>query len=984
MATIDPVIVKIQADVTNLQQGLEKANAYLKGLDDNVKKADSAFAGMGTRLKQLGATIGVTFGASQLVSFLRDSVRESQQAEAAQARLRNLLLNTNGATEAQITALQKQAKALEQVGVVSADNVTVAQSQLATFDLSAAAIGKLTPAILDYVTAEKGASASADDFKQMTNSLAQALQGNFASLSRVGFVLDEATKKQISHGTEMERSEALVRVLNSTYEDMNKKIRETSEGAVQVAINDFNNLKQEIGDGLQPAVDKFAAFLSKTLFPAISNVIGFIKDNQKEIKAFAITIGIATAAWAAYQVQQKLATLTFKTFTEALKKNAFVLVVTALASLVAMLVKAYNNVQWFRDAVNATASFALRAFAAIVPMVANVGEIIGKVVTGPLRTFLAALSKLPGVGKYAKGALDIINGGLNGLSDLGTKAAAKADELARKLDNMGKIAKKSGKDVADASAGVLDFGKGRAGGGKGALTEEQKKKLDKYKDDVKSAYKDINEVIADANDKAQEALVRRNERMAEANERFKETELELTERKNSQIKEAEERLEEAKAELKERQRKAEETATKKHTEAVLAIQAEYGRRERELQRARDEKLADLEQAAQRKRQEITERGIEKLADIVEKSRARLRDAWTKGTEFSLENLFGAAKTKGGSILDAVRDQLTKTRGFQKELAALAGRDYSQTFIEQIAKAGPEAGMDMLAQLKELTPAQEAELQKLYVALEDVNQSGMNEIANTLSTSTSFATYELQQMYEATQGEITKALAEVNSELNRNVAEAKAAYSQALEEAAALRTQKLDEAQKDLNEALADAQASYNAALAEAQKAHDKAVEAAKATFDKGLAEAQKVLQKALTDAQKDYEKAIDDINASTQKKLDSLMEKLRAIAAAMNAISRGSGVGVVGGAQTFVPITPTPPATTNPSPGYGGGYAVGEEPGSGTTVNQTFNNVTADPYDVHMATLTAIRYGQAITPKPAPAVRLRTGSGGGRFEMAME
>jgi hypothetical protein len=53
----------------------------------------------------------------------------------------------------------------------------------------------LTPAILDYVTAEKGATASTSDFKQMTNGLAQALNGNFSSLTRVGFVIDEKHKE---------------------------------------------------------------------------------------------------------------------------------------------------------------------------------------------------------------------------------------------------------------------------------------------------------------------------------------------------------------------------------------------------------------------------------------------------------------------------------------------------------------------------------------------------------------------------------------------------------------------------------------------------------------------------------------------------------------------------------------------------------------------------------------------------------------------
>lgn len=460
MATIDPVIVKIQADVADLKTGLEKAEASLKGLDDNVKKADSGFANFTSRVKQLGATLGVTFAAGQVVSFFRESVAAAQQAEAQQARLRTLLLNTNGATEAQIDALGRQAKALEKVGVVSADNITMAQSQLATFDLSAAAIGKLTPAILDYVTAEKGATASAEDFKMMTNGLAQALNGNFASLTRTGFVLDEATKKQISHGSEMERANAIVRVLNSTYKDFNTSLRNTSEGAMQVAINDFNNLKQQIGEALQPAVNAFARFLSTVLIPLMSKLVTFIQENSKEIKAFAIVIGIGAASWAAYTVAVNAAKIAQAALNFVVSANPFAKVVTVVALLVAGMVRLYNTNETFRQIVINVAQNALFAFASIITVVSRLGETLVKVTTGPVRALLTALSYLPGVGNLAKNGLEMINKGIDSISDFGDKASAKALELSNRLEGLAKVSKKAGEETKKTLA-IGDFGQGR-------------------------------------------------------------------------------------------------------------------------------------------------------------------------------------------------------------------------------------------------------------------------------------------------------------------------------------------------------------------------------------------------------------------------------------------------------------------------------------------------------------------------------------------
>lgn len=167
-------------------------------------------------------------------------------------RLYRLLENTTGATREQVKVLQDQAKALEKVGVVTAGNIWVVQSQLATFDLSVDTIKTLTPAVLDYATAEKWAAVSADELQSLTNWLAQALQGNFGSLTRVWFVLDENTKKMISNWTEAERSQAIVEVLNSTYADFNKNLRDTPEWQLQVFNNTIKDLQQNIWQALIP------------------------------------------------------------------------------------------------------------------------------------------------------------------------------------------------------------------------------------------------------------------------------------------------------------------------------------------------------------------------------------------------------------------------------------------------------------------------------------------------------------------------------------------------------------------------------------------------------------------------------------------------------------------------------------------------------------------------------------------------------------
>jgi hypothetical protein len=218
------------------------------------QQAESGLEKLGVGFAKVGkaVAVGVAAVGAGILAFAKVSIDSAIEAEAAQNRLATILTNTGNAADGQVQALNRQAEALERVGVASAGNITTLQAQLATFDLSAATIETLTPAIIDYVIAEKGATASAGDFQSAANGLAQALSGNFASLTATGFVLDDVTRELISNGTEAERAAALVAILESTYAGFNEAARETTEGQLQALKNGFDGLKETIGGALLP------------------------------------------------------------------------------------------------------------------------------------------------------------------------------------------------------------------------------------------------------------------------------------------------------------------------------------------------------------------------------------------------------------------------------------------------------------------------------------------------------------------------------------------------------------------------------------------------------------------------------------------------------------------------------------------------------------------------------------------------------------
>jgi hypothetical protein len=272
------ISVLISGDASPLNKSVNEATSTLDKFGEKFTTGLKAVAAAGAAAV---AGAAVAFGA-----FAKGGIEAAIATEAAQARLATLLRNTGMATEEQIKGLNAQAAALGKVGVATGSNITVLQSQLATFDLSADAIQKLTPAIVDYVIAEKGAAATADDFQAAANGLAQALQGNFGALSRVGFVLDDTTKEMIANGTEAERAAALVDVLSSTYDGFNEKALQTTQGGLQALKNQFADVQEQVGAALLPSLVMVGQALADRLLPAFERFGAWFEENEAEIRAF--------------------------------------------------------------------------------------------------------------------------------------------------------------------------------------------------------------------------------------------------------------------------------------------------------------------------------------------------------------------------------------------------------------------------------------------------------------------------------------------------------------------------------------------------------------------------------------------------------------------------------------------------------------------------------------------------------------------------
>lgn len=971
MSTIPPIQVKIEVDDKGVITGLTTVKQGIKGVDDSVKTASTGMSKFSDNLKKVAGALGATFAAAKVVDFAKDSIMAASNMAESMSKV-NVVFG-----ESAQSVIDFSKTAADSMGMSSQEALEAAGTYGNLFQ----ALGVTRDKATEMSTGLVSLAADLGSFNNMSttdslNALRSGLSGETEPLKRFGIALNDVTLKNkafemgfgrikgvMDPAIKAQVTYALVLEQTKLAQGDYARTADGTANTMKTLQAKMQDAKVAVGEALMPAFQALLGVL-KVAIPVLEKIGNFFKNNQAEVKAFAITVGVLGLAWAAYTVYVKAAIIQQKILNLVQKANPIGIIVVAVGLLVAAMVKLWNSNEAFRKAVVSMAKVALNAFAAIIPMVGQVFEAIMKVSSGPLRLLLTGLSKLPGVGKYAKAGLDAINSGINGISNFAQGAANKATILASKLDDMAAKADKAAKKTKASVSSVTGGGTGSGtGGGKGGkITAEEQKRLDKLKDyakDVQDIYKDMNEVIAEAEEKAAEALVDRDEKMNVARERAKEQEDDLRKRFREANEAADERYLEATAEAFERQRKADAEANKRYAEADKNIRADYAKKVIDIEEAKSKKLAELRESAAKKSLDLTEKANEKQNSIIKQSIDRLRSAFASKTGFSLADSFKEGSGSAGKLLADLKTKLQGAKDLQANAATLAGMGYSQTFIEEVVKNGPEAGNKIAQALKEASPEATKELQSLYGQIETVSDTGLDELAKSMNKGGRLATQQLMDAYTEVAVDLKESLATVDAELQTSLAEANKAYADSMAEAKVVRDEKLAEAMAQLTEALASSKTAYDEAIADADKALKKSQLEAQKNLNEGLAEIQKTLQKALLDAQKDYEKAIDDINKSTMKKIEDLKAKLAEVAALMAALGAAqAAASAMASAPKYTPIIAT---------GSGSSTTTTTAPTTNTTVNITGVNLT-DPNSTSTQVINAIRFGNVVVPTAPSAL----------------
>jgi hypothetical protein len=885
-SSIPPILVQLVADVTQLKAGMAQAEASLKGLDGTVAATSSKMSSFVGNLKKVGAAMGATFAASQIVSFGKESIMAASNINEALSKV-GVVFGDN-------------AKEIEAWAAGATDNFGMSErgalTAVGTFGNLFDAFGlgeedtkkfskSLTELAVDMASFN---DMSVDD---AMNALRSGLSGETEPMKKFGSVLSETrlktealtlgliknTKEALDPAAKAQAAYSLIMKDTARQQgDYDRTAGGTANTMRRVAA-EMDNAKVAIGQGLLPVFNALLKVMEFGIVPVLKAVGKFLKENSTAVAVFGAVLAAGAVAWGVYTLAINAATIATKVWTAVTKANPIGLIITAVALLAAGIATLWKRSETFRNVIISVAKVAIKAFASIVPMVGQVFEAIAKVVLGPLKALLTILSKLPGVGKYAKAGLDFMNKGLDGISDFADSAAKKASGLIATLDKVGKQAGTTAEKVKAATDGVKDKGAGKGKGG-GVSTKD----LETIK-------------------KAQTAF---DEDMLKARERYAED-----------IAEAQKAYAKAEVEIR-----------KDNAKELINIAKDYAAKEKELQADLQEKLTSLGVEANKKRADLTKQAADKQISIIQQSIDRLRGAFATGAAFSISDLF-KGKTSGG-FLESMKKQLADAKALQEGAAYLSGQGYAQTFIEEIVKAGPTAGLQMVDELKKATPEQQKVIQNTFMDLESIQNTGLDTLAKSMNNGANLATSELRQAYDQVAIDLKNSLAEVDAELKTSMAEANADYLKALAEAQAVRDERIAESLAKMEEALA----------------------AAKAKYDEALADASATLQKSLNEAMKAFEKSIDATSVATSQKISLLKIQLAEVAALMASIA-GASAGSVGGISPITPIKPLPKT---------GAGAVGSTTTTNNNISIKTTNLT-DPKKVTTDVVNGIKYGAAVT-----------------------
>jgi hypothetical protein len=237
--------------VSPLTEEWKKYDAQLQKVNSRMKEVGTATQGaakhtsmMGDVAKGIGIAAVFDKALSAVTNFFRGSIEEAEHAEKVASRLRNNLDNL-GEVDAFDRLSEKADQLAARFKFIDNDDVVEVFNQLITYGkLTEKQMDELLPVITDFA-AKSGMSMS-----ESTSVVIKALEGNSKALKEYGIDMKDGANVT-------ERMSILMKELKPRVEGAADAFGNTLAGQTSIAKQQMNDIKEEVGKNLIPALQTF-------------------------------------------------------------------------------------------------------------------------------------------------------------------------------------------------------------------------------------------------------------------------------------------------------------------------------------------------------------------------------------------------------------------------------------------------------------------------------------------------------------------------------------------------------------------------------------------------------------------------------------------------------------------------------------------------------------------------------------------------------
>ena len=281
--------------------GVESGGTLAKGMSTGF---GSSFGGY---FKPVLAGMAASFGAIGLVNFTRDMFNSAVEGQKVDATLANITKSMDlfgGATDNVVTRLQDYATNAMKMTGIDDDIIKQGQAKLMTFsniagsaDEMGGAFDRATGLAMDLSAAGFG---SVDSASVMLGKALQDPIAGITSLKRVGVTLSDAQKKQVEDFMAVNDIAGAQKVI---LDEVSRQVGGTAEASATATGKmsaKWDDMVQNLGTYLMPALAGFADYISMTVIPALEDFGGWVQDNSSWLVPLAASVGLFVAAWGAF------------------------------------------------------------------------------------------------------------------------------------------------------------------------------------------------------------------------------------------------------------------------------------------------------------------------------------------------------------------------------------------------------------------------------------------------------------------------------------------------------------------------------------------------------------------------------------------------------------------------------------------------------------------------------------------------------------